>query len=76
MIKFVQLQTTSDAAANYVLIVILKVSFKKCYPGTSLNPGQSLHTNQNDSAGLKCIPSSKPELRLQLQQFKWFFMFS
>lgn len=46
MTKFVKLKTTSDAAANYVLIVILKMPFKKCYLGTSLHPGQSLHTNQ------------------------------
>lgn len=46
MTKLVELKITSDAAANYVLIVILKVPFKKRYLGTSLNPGQSLHTNQ------------------------------
>lgn len=46
MTKLVELKITSDAAANYVLIVILKVAFKKCYLGTSLHPGQSLHTNQ------------------------------
>lgn len=45
MTKLVELKITSDAAANYVLIVILKVPFKKRYLGTSLNPGQSLHTN-------------------------------
>lgn len=39
-------KTTSDAAANYVLIVILKVPFKKCYLDTYLNPVQILHTNQ------------------------------
>lgn len=46
MAKLIKLKTTSDAAANYVLIVTLKMLFKKCYLGTSPHPGQPLHTNQ------------------------------
>lgn len=67
-------KASSDAAANYVLIVILKASFKKRYGDTYLNPVLILHTNQErfrtssskSETRAQILVSSNPEFKLQL----------